>query len=661
MISYAQNFEDVMLWRALGHVEGGFYIDIGAQDPVVDSVSLAFYEKSWKGIHVEPTPHYAGMLRAQRLGDTVIEAAVANTGDMLAFFEIPETGISTADPQIAEQHRERGFEIRKITVPCVRLSSIFKICGKQEIQWMKIDVEGLEHSALRSWGKATARPWIVVVESTLPLTQIESHAQWEPLLLRRGYTPVYFDGLNRYYVSKEKYELKQAFNAPPNVFDNFSVSGTASTKLHQHLFDRHSSVVAEIEKKLELANDVISNLQQSASAVEIDNATRFKERPDQEEVDEELTLPLKSTRRDDIAALQSEVLQMSALVIAAKDAAATAIAVAHEDALTAAHALAGRERELADGFASIQEAHRAEISFLQAEVMRLGSLLTAAKDEFNGILQAHQLEALASSRFLVEHEREMAAKLVDAAKSECAALQKIEQQRLENVEEAYLESEQRMRAEISELVARELELSAQVLTKADAYSTLQRLADEERDEMHRLIASLRGDVNLLKTEHQQRELSLLSEISEGKDTLVKLQSAQIQIKDNYSLSLAKSHEANAKLQRLLSAAKQEQLDLVNTFSWRLTRPFRMISERMFSYRSSKTTRSTWRDAPTASQTDPIAKGISETNLLGVAPSFQQKVPMSPAMISKTASPLDRSAQSSALTVRTLLIVLTSLS
>ena len=26
-ISYAQNFEDVMLWRALKHVEKGFYID----------------------------------------------------------------------------------------------------------------------------------------------------------------------------------------------------------------------------------------------------------------------------------------------------------------------------------------------------------------------------------------------------------------------------------------------------------------------------------------------------------------------------------------------------------------------------------------------------------------------------------------------------------
>ena len=37
--SYAQNFEDVMLWRALKHVQKGTYVDVGAQHPVIDSVS----------------------------------------------------------------------------------------------------------------------------------------------------------------------------------------------------------------------------------------------------------------------------------------------------------------------------------------------------------------------------------------------------------------------------------------------------------------------------------------------------------------------------------------------------------------------------------------------------------------------------------------------
>jgi hypothetical protein len=70
--SYAQNFEDVILWRAFGKLGPGFYIDIGAQDPVVDSVSLGFYEQGWRGIHVEPNAHYANLMRRHRSDEVVI-------------------------------------------------------------------------------------------------------------------------------------------------------------------------------------------------------------------------------------------------------------------------------------------------------------------------------------------------------------------------------------------------------------------------------------------------------------------------------------------------------------------------------------------------------------------------------------------------------------
>ena len=44
LISYAQNYEDVMLWRAVGHIDDGFYIDVGAVWPTNDSVTKLFYD-----------------------------------------------------------------------------------------------------------------------------------------------------------------------------------------------------------------------------------------------------------------------------------------------------------------------------------------------------------------------------------------------------------------------------------------------------------------------------------------------------------------------------------------------------------------------------------------------------------------------------------------
>jgi hypothetical protein len=41
--SYAQNFEDLILYRGLGKVGRDFYIDIRAKHPEIDSVSKAFF------------------------------------------------------------------------------------------------------------------------------------------------------------------------------------------------------------------------------------------------------------------------------------------------------------------------------------------------------------------------------------------------------------------------------------------------------------------------------------------------------------------------------------------------------------------------------------------------------------------------------------------
>ena len=248
--SYAQNFEDVMLWRALKHVENGIYIDVGAQHPVIDSVSLAFYEQGWRGMHIEPNSHYAQLLRESRPDETVIQAAVGDKGAVLKFYEIADTGLSTCDFEIAERHRASGFAVHETSAPCVTLANIFESCIGREIHWLKIDVEGSEEQALQGWRPSNTRPWIVVVESTLPLTQIESHDKWEKLILDLEYEFVYFDGLNRYYLAKKHPELKDAFRAGPNVFDGFVLSGTSSapfcTLLNNQLATREQELGAQV-------------------------------------------------------------------------------------------------------------------------------------------------------------------------------------------------------------------------------------------------------------------------------------------------------------------------------------------------------------------------------------------------------------------------------
>src|SRR5664279_5697436 len=122
--SYAQNFEDVMLWRALRHVDRGFYIDIGAQDPVIDSVSLGFYEQGWRGVHVEPVAVYAQSLRERRPDEVVLQVAVGAQPGTLTLYAIAGTGLSTAQREIALGHGDAGFPLDEVEVECLTLEQV---------------------------------------------------------------------------------------------------------------------------------------------------------------------------------------------------------------------------------------------------------------------------------------------------------------------------------------------------------------------------------------------------------------------------------------------------------------------------------------------------------------------------------------------------------
>lgn len=239
-ISYAQNFEDVILWRALKHVSRGTYIDVGAQDPIVDSVSKAFHQHGWRGIHVEPVPHYAELLRRDRPDETVLQLALSDKAGVLDLNVFDDTGLSTGVKEFADSHRTlHGLVHRVVPTPMLPMSVAFESLRGQPVHWLKIDVEGLEEEVLRGWDSQALRPWIIVIEATVPMTTEVRFQGAEDILLTAHYEFVYFDGLNRFYVAAEHPELKAAFSSPPNVFDGARLSGLANSELCRGLLEAH--------------------------------------------------------------------------------------------------------------------------------------------------------------------------------------------------------------------------------------------------------------------------------------------------------------------------------------------------------------------------------------------------------------------------------------
>jgi FkbM family methyltransferase len=216
MTSYAQSLEDVVLMRALSDVAQGFWIDVGAGHPIEHSVTKAFSERGWRGINIEPFSEYFAELVKDRPRDINLELAVSSTEGSIEFFEIAGTGLSTTVQQFAK--RVKAFKRRRISVPCSTLSRICTDHVRSDIHFLKVDVEGAEQAVFEGCDFNRFRPWVIVAEATEPLTTKPSFEGWEPILTQADYEFSLFDGLNRFYVARERLELKAALAYPADDY-----------------------------------------------------------------------------------------------------------------------------------------------------------------------------------------------------------------------------------------------------------------------------------------------------------------------------------------------------------------------------------------------------------------------------------------------------------
>lgn len=233
-VSYAQNAEDVVLWRALGHLPDGRYVEIGANHPVNGSITKAFYDRGWSGLEVEPIESLVQEYRQARPRDTVVQAAVTDQNvDSIDLLEVEgANGLSTTDSTIGERHRATGRTVTAVSVPAVGLATLLdrELDPAQPVHFMVIDVEGVEAAVIRSADWQRWRPWVLVVEATEPMDSVSSarltvgtptHGQWEDILLENGYQFCLFDGLSRFYVATERAaELAPALSVPAPIYSD---------------------------------------------------------------------------------------------------------------------------------------------------------------------------------------------------------------------------------------------------------------------------------------------------------------------------------------------------------------------------------------------------------------------------------------------------------
>jgi FkbM family methyltransferase len=272
MITYAQNFEDVMLRRVFNDRNDGFYIDVGAMDPIFDSVTNYFYEQGWSGINIEPNEWFYNKLVDGRPRDINLNVAIGDREECRSLYLFEQYGNSTFDEQSRDRFAEKGYASEEKTV---RVTTLDAICGKyatRPIDFLKIDCEGWEKMAIQGADWERFRPTVVIVEATEPGTTVPSWIEWQPILENAQYEMVYFDGLNRFFLHRDCEKLRCHFGSPPNIFDDFRTYATVVAQQANHALrherDSLAMRAAELEQKAQEDTAEIAQLREELRSLE---------------------------------------------------------------------------------------------------------------------------------------------------------------------------------------------------------------------------------------------------------------------------------------------------------------------------------------------------------------------------------------------------------
>lgn len=167
--SYAQEGEDLILRRIFGDQAEGFYVDVGAHHPTRFSNTYIFYRAGWSGINIEPNPAIQSLFLSRRPRDVTLGFGVNDQAAILRYYEFNDSALNTFDETLMDwrlkntQYKMTGY----LDIPVERLDTLLSLALPQgrEIDFLSIDVEGLDLNVLKSNDWQRFRPKCVLIEA----------------------------------------------------------------------------------------------------------------------------------------------------------------------------------------------------------------------------------------------------------------------------------------------------------------------------------------------------------------------------------------------------------------------------------------------------------------------------------------------------------------
>jgi FkbM family methyltransferase len=173
----------------------GYFVEVGANDPIRGSQTLELERLGWKGVLIEPQPDLAQKFRGSRRAHIVAVAcsSPANNRHMMTLH------MAGPHSSLNDELAAAGVKSESsIQVPVRTLDEVLTdVNAPAPLDFVSIDVEGHELDVLKGMNLGRWQPRLILLEDHL--TSLAAHRY----VTRKGYRLVRRTGLNSWYVPRE--------------------------------------------------------------------------------------------------------------------------------------------------------------------------------------------------------------------------------------------------------------------------------------------------------------------------------------------------------------------------------------------------------------------------------------------------------------------------
>lgn len=188
--------EKELVWKFFGQRRDGFFVEVGANDPVAGSQTWLLEQSGWQGVLVEPQKALCEKLKTARPRSQVFQVACSRPGSEgeAELFLAEHDGNATLKPQ-RDSHGINYVGAERVRI--VTLDAVLEAAGISRIDFLSLDVEGHEIEVMCGLNFKKYKPALILIEDGV--RDLAKHR----FLQGCGYKLVKRTSINNWYVPQE--------------------------------------------------------------------------------------------------------------------------------------------------------------------------------------------------------------------------------------------------------------------------------------------------------------------------------------------------------------------------------------------------------------------------------------------------------------------------